>query len=277
MSGLGTVEVAVNSLCQDSTGIVLKPFEEIHLLQVVEFALEQRKRCSEMVRFQALSSLCELPNMLFSSLDSGRLWSTIIEIIIETLHCTHVGIFSKRADSIELSGGCGKLHIDPENQLVSNLIKYIDLAQIISRDRTQDQIFRSLLSENGMETAMIASTTLGSSECFFIVGRDIGEESFNEIDLEVLGTLANFVVTALQISEKLETINTGVSQIGDSQEAIAQNRKMAAIRRLTGSFAHEINNPLQAVSNCFHLMRQNQDDDSKWQDYVNMIEDQLTH
>jgi two-component system NtrC family sensor kinase len=42
--------------------------------------------------------------------------------------------------------------------------------------------------------------------------------------------------------------------VEESQRALIQAEKMAAVGRLMASLAHEINNPLQSVRNCLHLV-----------------------
>jgi len=44
-----------------------------------------------------------------------------------------------------------------------------------------------------------------------------------------------------------------VKRIEDSHQQLIQVEKLAALGRLVGSIAHEVNNPLQAIQNCLHL------------------------
>jgi two-component system NtrC family sensor kinase len=66
-----------------------------------------------------------------------------------------------------------------------------------------------------------------------------------------------------------------VRQVEDSQRALTQAEKMAAVGRLTASIAHEVNNPLQAVLNCLHLAEREELTIKEREDYMQMARDEL--
>lgn len=59
-----------------------------------------------------------------------------------------------------------------------------------------------------------------------------------------------------------------------SQEAVRRTEKLAATGRLAASIAHEINNPLEAVTNCLYLMRQTELNDTALH-YLEMAQQEL--
>ncbi len=60
-----------------------------------------------------------------------------------------------------------------------------------------------------------------------------------------------------------------------AQAALMQNEKLAAVGRLASSIAHEINNPLEAVTNCIYLARNGQQVSEDVQDYLETAEREL--
>ena len=60
-----------------------------------------------------------------------------------------------------------------------------------------------------------------------------------------------------------------------AQAALIQNEKLAAVGRLAASIAHEINNPLEAVTNSLYLARTGQQLPSEIQEYLDTAEREL--
>jgi two-component system NtrC family sensor kinase len=63
--------------------------------------------------------------------------------------------------------------------------------------------------------------------------------------------------------------------VEESQQALVQAEKLAAAGRLTASIAHEINNPLQAVRNCFHLTTRDDIPPEMRKKYMEMTQQEL--
>jgi two-component system, NtrC family, sensor kinase len=57
----------------------------------------------------------------------------------------------------------------------------------------------------------------------------------------------------MENSRLYEELRFSISQLEDSRAAINRAEKIAAAGRMTASIAHELNNPLQSISNCLHL------------------------
>jgi two-component system NtrC family sensor kinase len=64
-------------------------------------------------------------------------------------------------------------------------------------------------------------------------------------------------------------------ELAQSQAQLVQAEKLAAMGRLTASIAHELNNPLQAIQNCLHLILHRALDTEKQAKYLNMAQDEV--
>lgn len=53
-------------------------------------------------------------------------------------------------------------------------------------------------------------------------------------------------------------VNTDVTQVRLQEEALRKSEKLAAVGQLASSIAHEINNPLEAITNLLYLIRQSE-------------------
>lgn len=69
-------------------------------------------------------------------------------------------------------------------------------------------------------------------------------------------------------------VNTDITQSHLQDEAMRRSEKLAAIGQLASSIAHEINNPLEAITNLLYLMRESGSMDEV-QQYVRLAQEEL--
>jgi signal transduction histidine kinase len=70
-------------------------------------------------------------------------------------------------------------------------------------------------------------------------------------------------------------VNTDVTQARLQDEALRKSEKLAAVGQLASAIAHEINNPLEAITNLLYLMRKS-DSMEEVQEYARIAQDELT-
>ena len=70
--------------------------------------------------------------------------------------------------------------------------------------------------------------------------------------------------------------NTDITERKQAEDALVKSERLAAMGRLAGIIAHEINNPLEAISNAFYLLRDHPslDDEAKY--YSRLAEQELS-
>jgi len=68
-------------------------------------------------------------------------------------------------------------------------------------------------------------------------------------------TLIRTLQNALRGRERQYQIRNQIEQYAKAQEALLRSEKLAVTGRLAASIAHEINNPLEAITNLLYLMR----------------------
>jgi PAS domain S-box-containing protein len=69
--------------------------------------------------------------------------------------------------------------------------------------------------------------------------------------------------------------NTDITERKQAEEALVKSERLAAMGRLAGIIAHEINNPLEAISNAFYLLRDHASLDEEARYYSKLAEEEL--
>ena len=69
--------------------------------------------------------------------------------------------------------------------------------------------------------------------------------------------------------------NTDITEHKQAEEALVKSERLAAMGRLAGIIAHEINNPLEAIANAFHLLRGNASLDEEARFYAQLAADEI--
>jgi PAS domain S-box-containing protein len=69
--------------------------------------------------------------------------------------------------------------------------------------------------------------------------------------------------------------NTDITERKQAEEALVKSERFAAMGRLAGIIAHEINNPLEAISNAFYLLRDHPSLDEEARYFSRLAEEEL--
>ena len=77
---------------------------------------------------------------------------------------------------------------------------------------------------------------------------------FSKRDCEMLEALARSAAIAIENARLFQAERELHRLVEQSRVQLAQTEKLAAMGRLAASLAHEINNPLQAIYNCLHVL-----------------------
>jgi signal transduction histidine kinase/RNase P/RNase MRP subunit p29 len=99
---------------------------------------------------------------------------------------------------------------------------------------------------------------------------------FTNEDLKLLDSMAATVAIALENARLYTELAEFVLELEKSQDQLIRAGKLTATGKLAASLAHEINNPLQAIQNCLHLvMRKSSLDEHKRQAYLAMAQEEV--
>lgn len=101
------------------------------------------------------------------------------------------------------------------------------------------------------------------------------KNAFSNQDEQLLILIAGNLAGLFENMRLNEELRLYIRQLEESQRALIQAEKMAIAGRLTASIAHEINNPLQSVSNCLHLAERKELSIEDRQNYLSLAREEL--
>lgn len=177
-----------------------------------------------------------------------------------TLPCHTTGSIAELAREIERGAGAAILS---EEALIGNVIP--EVLRVLSHQPPWSDFPLILLTVGGQVTAQSERLRelrrpLGN---VFLLERPIRPET-------LLGTLE----IALRGRRRQYQIRDQIVQYERAQEALRRSEKLAVTGRLAASIAHEINNPLEAVTNLLYLIRTDPSPE-KLHQYLNAAEQEL--
>lgn len=135
-----------------------------------------------------------------------------------------------------------------------------------------------------VRSMIVAPLTLDDETIGVIETIDSMPDAFDEGDESVLEGAANWAAIAIrnarqhgeirrqlaaterlaeQNAKLLQELEKALAQEQAARSQLVLNDKLAAMGRMVASVAHELNNPLQAMTNCLYLLQQNMPPDSQ--------------
>jgi signal transduction histidine kinase len=231
-------------------------------------------------RSEDLAILNEIARAVTSSLDLDRVLTTSLHSIRQILHVEAGSLILTdsdggdlqfrntlpaletwmRRDAVQPGGGL----IGAVTTLKEPLI--IKDEQVLRAEADDAIVLRNLLA-----VPLIAkSRVLG---VIVVINRTEG--AFTSDDLELLQFLAGAVAVATENARLYGELADFAQELERSQAQLIQAEKLAATGRLAASLSHEINNPLQAIHNCLHLVIDRPLADEKKKYYLSLAQSEV--
>jgi len=98
---------------------------------------------------------------------------------------------------------------------------------------------------------------------------------FDQPTVQLLAAIGQQIGVALERASLYDVAQRRAHEIERSYAQLVQSEKLAATGRLAMSLAHEINNPLQAIQNCLHLVLEFPLPDDRKDEYLKMAREEV--
>jgi signal transduction histidine kinase/FixJ family two-component response regulator len=282
MTGYGTIDMAIEALQRGADGLILKPFSGEELVRGVENALQEGLRRRDSQRLRVLRPLFDTVKTFFAETDPRTLQHLVLDAVCGHLPCNHAGLFirydgNRSLEMLEQRGGL--MNLDVNSPVVTLVSETAEGGRPIwvNRDQAGGNHTRLRSSLNGQEFGSVLCVPMQHQDGMrvLLAARQSGELPFQESDLEMLTVLARQAAAAWENADLYEQLRSHMVQLEKSQRALVQVEKMVTAGRLTASIAHEINNPLQSLSNCMYLAGREDLAIGERQKYLKTAQDEL--
>ena len=285
MTGFGTMDTAIRALRMGANGLLFKPFSSTQqLVDEVAHALEDRDHNREVGRLQALRPLLKNTENLFSTRDEQQVVDIVLDSILSLLSCSHAGFYQREPqesgpDRMRLVNQRGEPLPGEPVGFTGGPVSRADAWGTwvrVNPDSVDKPDLLAVVQENGLSAVLSIPALRGSGvNSVLLAGRNPGELPFTDADVELFSILAKQAAVSLENARLYADLRATLARVQEQQQALLQSEKMAAIGRLTASIAHEVNNPLQAVRNCLHLVNRDDLALNKRDEYLTLAQDEL--
>jgi signal transduction histidine kinase/DNA-binding response OmpR family regulator len=230
-------------------------------------------------RSEDLAVLNEITRAVTSSLELEHVLTTSLHSIRQILHVEAGSLILLDTDS-------GELHFSNTLPALETWLRS-DAAQpgggIIGAVTTlreplsikEAQLLRGADGELNLRNLLAVPLVVKSRVQGAIVVINRLEGAFTSDDLEMLQFLAGAVAVAAENARLYGELADFARELERSQAQLIQAEKLAATGRLAASLAHEINNPLQAINNCLHLVVNRPLTDEKKKYYLGLAQTEV--
>jgi signal transduction histidine kinase/CheY-like chemotaxis protein len=259
MTGYGSIDTAIQALHRGVDGLILKPFASAaELTEAVYRILDESRQKRDAARLHVLRPLFDVTERLLAETSPQVLETLILDSMQNLSQARFAGIYRLTArdlvnDDIILIKETEPLP-DSERKHLYSLFATEGGAAIYSTGGVGSSAeAQRRLRAVDWGTVLVARVQQKESALLFCASRGPESGAYSESDLEMFVILARQAAAAMENARLYSDMKEYVRQLEESQRALVQAEKMAAVGRLMASVAHEINNPLQALRNSLHL------------------------
>ncbi len=229
--------------------------------------------------------LYKVGRIVSSVLELDELLSKVIDLALEVLNADRglIMLYDKKAGKLvhKVSRSRDREQLESGLRNISFSIANYTFKQgrpVLTEDALIDRRFQSSgsIQMYNIRSAMCVPLVAQEEQLGVLyVDNRIQAHSFSEEDLKLLQAFSDQVAIAIKNTILYEQLKRSLKQIQQQQEALIQSEKMAAMGQLSAGVAHEIRNPLTAISGYVQLYFAKHDESEPFYSKMKVIEQAL--
>lgn len=262
VTGLGSTANKTRGLEIGADDYVTKPFIPEELMARIQAALRVREMEQAVLqRNRELAAINEISRLTGQSLDldhvlAATLNQTLIAMagraaLVALVEEKQIVLHKHRGMPLQLAEALDRACWQPGEGVIGRVV---DASQsVMDADMHDDPHLHALLA-HGLNVVACAPllTQQGVIGALAVFVPDT--ERWDAHSLELLEAIGRQVGGAIENARLYTQVRQYAEELARSQAQLVQAEKLAAIGRLIIYISHELNNPLQAVQNCLHLV-----------------------
>jgi signal transduction histidine kinase/DNA-binding response OmpR family regulator len=285
VTALGSTSNKTKGLELGADDYVTKPFTPEELLARVKANLRVRAMEREVFqRNRELAALNSISHLTSRSLDLETVLSTTLSQTLSLLsgRAALISLLDRESESLVLRMHRGlPLQVDGQMTEARWALGTGLVGEVASHGQTRIATdlrvdpHLSLLPSYGFKVAVCSPLIAQQGVVGVLAVFDQEDRSWGDSSLRLLEAVGRQVGVTIENAQLYTRVSNYAQELARSQAQLIQAEKLAAMGRLTASIAHELNNPLQAVQNCLHLVLHRTLADEKRQKYLKMAQDEV--
>lgn len=255
-TGYATIETAVLAIKRGAYDFIQKPFLLEKLFALVERALERGE-------LKAIAAVYEASKAVFASLKLDELLPLVAGLALEVVRAEDVSIML--LDAQDRLVVCATAGIDTRldqlaglrvGERVSGKVAQWKVPVIISGTLENDPRFQGVPSLRPIKSSIVCPLLFGGKVLGILAAnRTKREEPFAEADMRLLVIFGSQVAQAVcnarlyrALEEKVVEVDRAWGRVDEIRAQLLHADRLATVGELAASVAHELNNPLAAVT-----------------------------
>lgn len=283
VTGLGSTANKARGLELGADDYVTKPFIPEELMARVRAALRVREMEQAVVqRNRELAALNEISRLTGQSLDldqvlTATLNQTLLAMagraalvaLIEEGGTKSAVLYRHRGIPLQLAQAFDRALWLPGQGVIGQVAQSGE--RVLATDLRNDPHL-AVLIPHGLDVAACVPLSAQQGVTGMLAVLSQGSGQWGEHSLQLLEAIGRQVGGAIENARLYTQVRQYAEDLSRSQAQLVQAEKLSAMGRLIIYISHELNNPLQAVQNCLHLVVHRSLSKEKSREFLNMAQ-----